>query len=91
MHIDFPEYRIPCFSFYNQHQICEAKAAYPGVPFGVAAYDVDYDSVSSDCPSMHIGSGTYRRVEALRRLNEFMETRFTDASRLQECLDLPLV
>ncbi|KAL3191487.1 hypothetical protein MRX96_059859 [Rhipicephalus microplus] len=47
-------------------KICEAKAAYPDVHFGVAAYDVDYDSVPSDCPSMQIGFGAYRRVEALR-------------------------
>ncbi|KAH7943459.1 hypothetical protein HPB52_008742 [Rhipicephalus sanguineus] len=72
-------------------KICEAKAAYPAVPFGVAAYDVDYDSVASDCPSMQIGFGAYRRVKALRRLNEFMEKRFTDASRLQECLVLALL
>ncbi|XP_075559675.1 uncharacterized protein LOC142591195 [Dermacentor variabilis] len=71
-------------------KICEAKAAYPDVPFGIAAYDVEYDSSAADCPTMQIGSGAFRRLKALQRLKEFIEKEFKDASYLQKCLNVPV-
>nr|XP_054931052.1 uncharacterized protein LOC129386827 [Dermacentor andersoni] len=71
-------------------KICEAKAGYPDVPFGIAAYDVEYDSDAAGCPTMQIGSGAFRRLKALQRLNEFIDKEFKDASYLQKCLGVPV-
>lgn len=74
---------------FMRKKICEAKAGYSDVPFGIAAYDVEYDSDAADCPTMQIGFGAFRRVKALQRLNEFIDKEFKDASYLQKCLDVP--
>ncbi|XP_070379274.1 uncharacterized protein [Dermacentor albipictus] len=73
-----------------KRKICEAKAGYPDVPFSIAAYDVEYDSDPAGCPTMQIGLGAFRRLKALRRLNEFIDKEFKNASYLQKCLDVPV-
>ncbi|KAL1445714.1 hypothetical protein MTO96_044870 [Rhipicephalus appendiculatus] len=70
-------------------KVCHAKEAFPDIPFGVAAYDIEYDVAESACPPQHIRAGDFKRVETLKDLRDFVRDKFRHAGLLEDCLVLP--
>ncbi|KAH6943232.1 hypothetical protein HPB50_017958 [Hyalomma asiaticum] len=68
--------------------VCRAKEAYADIPFGIAAYDVEYDVAENGCPAQNIRAGDFVRLKTLKMLRDFMRNNFTDAGLLNECLSL---
>ncbi|KAL3236869.1 hypothetical protein MRX96_022124 [Rhipicephalus microplus] len=57
-----------------KNKFCDLKQHYLNLSYGVAAYDVLYDSVQHPCTSLGI-SGPYSRVDFLTRLRDFRRAK----------------
>ncbi|KAK8785657.1 hypothetical protein V5799_007978 [Amblyomma americanum] len=66
--------------------ICKAKAAYPKIPFGIAFFDTERDFMPRPCPGLGLSVGNLSRTRTVRKLRDFLRDKFTDASKLQNCL-----
>ncbi|KAL1437679.1 hypothetical protein MTO96_048707 [Rhipicephalus appendiculatus] len=66
-------------------KVCEVKRFLTSVSFGVAAYEVDYDSSRQGCTEMGIKRGAFNRLSGVRRLSNFL---FNDYKGYVGCLDL---
>ncbi|KAL1472751.1 hypothetical protein MTO96_039129 [Rhipicephalus appendiculatus] len=64
-------------------KICKAKKAYPDVPFGVAAFDVDLDSADTACNDLQVQAGNFTRLSVLSEMNNYISG---SASTTQECM-----
>ncbi|KAL3210454.1 hypothetical protein MRX96_008699 [Rhipicephalus microplus] len=53
-------------------KLCDAKRYLTSVSFGVAAYDVDFDSSPEGCAEIGIKPGAFSRLSGVRRLSEFL-------------------
>ncbi|XP_077491725.1 uncharacterized protein LOC144102295 [Amblyomma americanum] len=83
-------------TFYSTHtfendqvlkaKICKAKAAYVTIPFGIAIFDIEHDTLWKDCPVIGIRKGNLTRSTTIRKLRNFVRDRFTNANQLQNCL-----
>ncbi|KAL1484089.1 hypothetical protein MTO96_032774, partial [Rhipicephalus appendiculatus] len=63
---------------------CEVKRYLPSVSFGVAAYDVDFDTSSQGCADIGIKIGAFNRLYGVRLLSYFL---FNDYNGYVGCLD----
>ncbi|KAL1466574.1 hypothetical protein MTO96_042635 [Rhipicephalus appendiculatus] len=68
-------------------KVCEIKRFLTRVSFGVAAYEVDYDSSRQGCTEIGIKRGAFNRLSGVRRLSDFL---FNDYKGYVGCLDLNL-
>ncbi|KAL1460434.1 hypothetical protein MTO96_043289 [Rhipicephalus appendiculatus] len=66
-------------------KLCEVKRFLTSVSFGVAAYDVDFDSSRQGCTQIDIKPGAFNRLSGVRRLSDFL---FKDYKGYVGCLDL---
>ncbi|KAL3219096.1 hypothetical protein MRX96_050548 [Rhipicephalus microplus] len=66
-------------------KLCEVKSFLTTVSFGVAAYDVEYDSFPKGCPETGIKSGPFNRLFGVQRLNNFL---FKDYNGYPGCVGL---
>ncbi|KAL1487341.1 hypothetical protein MTO96_031017, partial [Rhipicephalus appendiculatus] len=64
-------------------KVCEIKGNLLNVSFGVAAYDVDYDSNPRGCHEVEIEPGAFNRLSAIRPLSNFVLNKYTNYS---DCL-----
>ncbi|XP_065283547.1 uncharacterized protein [Dermacentor albipictus] len=53
-------------------KVCRAKLAYPNVPFGIAAFDINLDVADSACYSLQIEAGNFTRLKVLSSLNDYI-------------------
>ncbi|XP_077491859.1 uncharacterized protein LOC144102468 [Amblyomma americanum] len=79
------------FAFDNhqtyRQKLCDAKYNLTQVVFTVAAYDVNYDSVTMSCQRTQV-FGRYVRTVRLRRIGRFLNDNYTDSSKHASCLAL---
>ncbi|KAH6923813.1 hypothetical protein HPB50_007498 [Hyalomma asiaticum] len=66
-------------------KVCDAKRSLLNVSYGVAAYDVDFDSSPQGCGEMGIEPGAFNRLSIIRPLSNFLVRNFTGYT---ECLEL---
>ncbi|XP_075726735.1 uncharacterized protein LOC119186260 [Rhipicephalus microplus] len=66
-------------------KLCEVKRFLTTVSFGVAAYDVEYDSLRQGCPETGIKPGAFNRLSGVKRLNNFL---FKDYNGYPGCVGL---
>ncbi|KAL1479818.1 hypothetical protein MTO96_051556 [Rhipicephalus appendiculatus] len=53
-------------------KVCEVKRFLPNVSFGVAGYDVDFDSSLQGCTEIGIKPGAFNGLSGVRELNDFL-------------------
>ncbi|KAL1458787.1 hypothetical protein MTO96_027681, partial [Rhipicephalus appendiculatus] len=58
-------------------KVCEIKRNLLNVSFGVAAYDIDYDSNPRGCLEIDIQAGAFKRLSAIRPLSDFLLNKYT--------------
>ncbi|KAL1427106.1 hypothetical protein MTO96_017713 [Rhipicephalus appendiculatus] len=51
-------------------KLCRAKSLDPSVPFGIAAYDIDFDDYENKCADQN-KNGAFSRLKTLRKLVDF--------------------
>ncbi|KAL1469925.1 hypothetical protein MTO96_024752 [Rhipicephalus appendiculatus] len=54
-----------------KEKVCTALVNHRSLGISLAAYDVDYDQEFEECPNLLIGRGSFRRVKALRFMNDY--------------------
>ncbi|XP_075724199.1 uncharacterized protein LOC142766881 [Rhipicephalus microplus] len=67
-----------------KNKFCDLKRNYLNLSFGIAAYDVDFDSIQHQCAKMGI-DGPYDRVAFLTRLRDFIALNYTGAASEVDC------
>ncbi|XP_075724200.1 uncharacterized protein LOC142766882 [Rhipicephalus microplus] len=67
-----------------KNKFCDLKQHYLNLNYGIAAYDVDFDSVSHPCKLLGI-DGPYSRVYFLRKVRDFVASNYTGAPSKAEC------
>ncbi|KAH6933824.1 hypothetical protein HPB50_018308 [Hyalomma asiaticum] len=76
------------FVYDNEQTLCQKlcliKANYTKVPFGVAAYDLDYEDTDDTCADLNL-RGAYSRLQVVRAVATFFANKFTDPSKEAEC------
>ncbi|XP_049266989.1 uncharacterized protein LOC119373827 [Rhipicephalus sanguineus] len=65
-------------------KLCKAKQAYPDVPFGIAAFDVNLDIAKSACNDLQIEAGSFTRLRVLSKMDDYISG---SVSTFQECMN----
>ncbi|XP_077498015.1 uncharacterized protein LOC144108720 [Amblyomma americanum] len=65
-------------------KVCETKENALTVTYGLAAYNIDYDTYSRACPELTI-TGPYERVKLLGRLHAFLLAHYKIAAQKSAC------
>ncbi|KAL3248077.1 hypothetical protein MRX96_056686 [Rhipicephalus microplus] len=53
-------------------KLCKAKALGTDVPFGIAAYDLDFDDFENRCPKQNM-YGAFSHLKALRKIVDYFK------------------
>ncbi|KAL1427105.1 hypothetical protein MTO96_017712 [Rhipicephalus appendiculatus] len=53
-------------------KLCRAKSLDPGVPFGIAAYDIDFDDYENKCADRN-KNGAFSRLKTLRKVVNYFK------------------
>ncbi|KAL1440301.1 hypothetical protein MTO96_031685 [Rhipicephalus appendiculatus] len=70
-----------------KEKVCAALINRGSLVFNLAAYDIDFDQDEAPCPNLFIGRGPFRRVQALRFLNDYTPVLADDLNyKLQHCM-----
>ncbi|XP_077527671.1 uncharacterized protein LOC144139054 [Haemaphysalis longicornis] len=76
-----------------KNKLCEARSNCPGVTFGVAAYDIEYDyqPYRSVCQKFDL-VGPFGRVGFLKKMNGYLtKLSSADAFNKEQCLNVEIV
>ncbi|KAH7939723.1 hypothetical protein HPB52_016463 [Rhipicephalus sanguineus] len=66
-------------------KMCEVKRYLTSVSFGLAAYDIDFDSSAPGCAEIGIKPGAFNRLSGVRQLSDFLINKYAG---YVGCLDL---
>ncbi|KAL1483092.1 hypothetical protein MTO96_002162 [Rhipicephalus appendiculatus] len=67
-----------------KEKLCDLKQHYLSLSYGIAAYDVDFDSNRHSCEWFGI-DGPYNRIDFLKRLRDFIALNYTGAASKARC------
>ncbi|XP_077527651.1 uncharacterized protein LOC144139036 [Haemaphysalis longicornis] len=78
-------------TFDNEHALkekaCHAKRQALVLNFGLAAYDIDYESLDATCQGLGLG-GPYSRTLVLKKLNDFIRENYDIRADHEKCTSI---